>query len=309
MRKKISFFIVNGNGKPTRQISAPSIFFRVAMLLGACGLVFLVFAGYNYFQLNNKLAFKQDLERQVLNQRDVIANQREQIQHFAAQINVLKTKLLSINAFEQKIRVLANLEKTTDNDSFFGIGGSIPEDLAAQLPLEKKHNSLMRDMHAQVDKLNNAGEIQSQNFETLLKALDDQVNLLASTPAIRPLKGGWVSSDFGYRTSPFTGLREFHKGLDIASRAKSPIIATADGTVTFIGKKGFLGKVIIIDHGHGIVTRYGHIHKAMKKNGQKVKRGDIIALVGSTGRTTGPHLHYEVMLNGVKVNPLKYILN
>jgi murein DD-endopeptidase MepM/ murein hydrolase activator NlpD len=86
-------------------------------------------------------------------------------------------------------------------------------------------------------------------------------------------------------------------------------MATADGVVTFIGKKGFLGNTIIVDHGHGMVTRYGHCKKFLKKRGEKVKRWEPIALVGNTGRSTGPHVHYEVRLNGVPVNPYKYILN
>ena len=134
------------------------------------------------------------------------------------------------------------------------------------------------------------------------------MDLLASTPAIRPTKG-WKTSGFGYRVSPFTGLKEFHKGVDIATRKGTPIIASADGVVTFAGTKGMMGRVITIDHGHGMITRYGHLHKALKKRGDAVKRGEKIALVGSSGRSTGPHLHYEVLLNGLPVNPEKYILN
>jgi murein DD-endopeptidase MepM/ murein hydrolase activator NlpD len=100
-----------------------------------------------------------------------------------------------------------------------------------------------------------------------------------------------------------------HKGLDIAARKGTPILATADGIVTFAGKKGLLGKTIVIDHGHGMKTRYGHNHKLLKKRGDRVKRWEPIALMGSSGRSTGPHTHYEVHLNGVPVNPEKYILN
>ena len=109
--------------------------------------------------------------------------------------------------------------------------------------------------------------------------------------------------------SPFTGRREFHKGYDIATKKGSPVLATAAGVVTFVGRKGLLGNCIIINHGHGMVTRYAHIDKFLKKRGEKVKRWEPIALVGNTGRSTGPHVHYEVRLNGIPVNPFKYILN
>ncbi|MCD6224997.1 MAG: M23 family metallopeptidase [Deltaproteobacteria bacterium] len=164
-------------------------------------------------------------------------------------------------------------------------------------------------MHEQLEQFDHAAETQKKDFKTLFKKLEEQQNLLASTPAIRPIDKGWISSKFGYRVSPFTGRKEFHRGLDLATRQGDPIFATADGLVTFSGTKGLLGKTIVIDHGHGMVTRYGHIYKILKKRGDRVKRGDIIALVGSTGHSTGPHVHYEVRLNGISVNPEKFILN
>jgi murein DD-endopeptidase MepM/ murein hydrolase activator NlpD len=170
----------------------------------------------------------------------------------------------------------------------------------------------MRDMHEQIDELNRASIHQKGEFESLLKSLEDQQNLLASTPAIRPIsrrEKSWVTSSFGFRRSPFTGQREFHQGFDISTRKGTTILATAEGVVTFAGKKGLLGNTVIIDHGHGMVTRYGHCSKFLKKRGEKVKRWEPIALVGNTGRSTGPHVHYEVHLNGIPVNPYKYILN
>jgi murein DD-endopeptidase MepM/ murein hydrolase activator NlpD len=138
--------------------------------------------------------------------------------------------------------------------------------------------------------------------------LEEKRNLLASTPSILPTVG-IISSGFGYRISPFTGKREMHKALDIATSKGSPIVATADGIITFAGSKGLLGNTVLIDHGHGISTRYAHCYKILKKRGDIVKRGDIIARVGNTGRSTGPHLHYEVRINNIQVNPEKYILD
>jgi murein DD-endopeptidase MepM/ murein hydrolase activator NlpD len=163
-------------------------------------------------------------------------------------------------------------------------------------------------MHEQTRELTLASITQEKVFESLYEGLKSQRNLLSSTPSIRPTEG-WLSSGFGYRVSPFTGLREFHKGLDFAGRKGTKIIAPADGVVSFTGRNGSYGKMIKIDHGHGIITRYGHLQKALKKRGEAVKRGDVIALMGNTGHSTGPHLHYEVLLNGLPVNPKKYILN
>lgn len=308
MRNKISFLILNSTGSSVRHLNVHKTHLRiVGMGLAAC-LLLLTFVIYDYFDLKKILASKQQLEKDVVTQKDEIVSQRKQIQKFADEITSLKSNLVALNDFEKKIRIIANIEKPNDQDNLFGVGGSIPEDLDSRIPLTKKHNSLMREMHEQAEQLDLASINQQQGFESLFKYLEGQRNLLLSTPAIRPTKG-WVASKFGYRKSPFTGLREFHKGLDIANRIGTPIISSAGGVVSFVGVKGNFGKTIKIDHGHGMATLYAHMHKLLKKKGDTVKRGDTIALMGNSGRSTGPHLHYVVFLNGIPVNPVKYILN
>ena len=312
MRKKVSFVILGSSGAPAKQVCASksSIYLFVVVLIALfAGVGYIV---YDYYNLRDTTSHLKNREVYLSSQLEEIQIQRKQIQDFANEINSLKAKLVAINSFEKKIRIIANIEKTDDSNNIFGVGGSIPEDLDAQIPLKEKHNSLMRDMHEQIEQLSLASVNQQEELESLLKSLEDQQNLLASTPAIRPVSRNvtsWITSRFGYRKSPFTGRRELHKGYDIASRQGTPILATADGVVTFAGKKGLYGKFIVIDHGHGMITRYGHCQKLLKKRGDKVKRWDTIALMGSTGRSTGPHVHYEVHLNGIPVNPVKYIVN
>jgi murein DD-endopeptidase MepM/ murein hydrolase activator NlpD len=312
MRKKISFVILSNTGGPAKQVctSKTSIalfgFFLFAFLIGVGYIV------YDYHSLRQITSHLQSQELYFSNQLAEIQNQRRQIQEFATEINALKAKLIALNSFEKKIRIIANIEKSDESENIFGVGGSMPEDLDAEIPLKEKHSSLMRDMHEQIEELNRASTNQQDEFESLIKSLEDQQNLLASTPAIQPLAKdtkSWVTSRFGYRLSPFTGRREFHKGYDVSAKEGTLILATADGVVTFTGNKGLLGDILIIDHGHGFVTRYGHCQKFLKKVGQRVKRWEPIALVGNTGRSTGPHVHYEVQLNGLPVNPEKYILN
>lgn len=312
MRKKISFVVLSNSGAPAKQICASKITIRLASFFLVACLILTGYVIYDYFQLKKTTLHLKDREVHLTAELTEIQNQRRQIQEFASEINSLKGKLMALNNFETKIRIIANIEKTDDSNNIFGVGGSMPEDLDAGLPLMEKHNSLMRDMHEQIDVLNRASIHQQNEFESLLKSLEDQQNLLASTPAIRPVSRGeksWVTSSFGFRQSPFTGQREFHQGFDISAREGTPILATADGVVIFSGRKGLLGNTLIIDHGHGMVTRYGHCQKFLKKRGEKVKRWEPIALVGNTGRSTGPHVHYEVRLNGIPVNPTKYILN
>jgi len=305
MRKKTSFFILNNSGSPAKQISVPTSLLRV--FISACLIIFGIVM-YDYLKLKKTSSITGDNSTKITSQLGEIESQRKQIQQFAEEITSLKLKLVDLNNFENKIRIIANIEKKNQQENLFGVGGSIPEDILAQIPLSKKHNSLMREMHEQINQLDLAAANQNKGFESLFKYIKEQQNILASTPAIRPATG-WTTSRFGYRTSPFTGRREFHKGFDIANRKGTPIIATANGTVTFAGIKGSYGNMVVIDHGHGMATHYAHTDMMLVKCNDKVKRGDTIALIGNSGRSTGNHVHYEVHLNGIPINPEKYILN
>jgi murein DD-endopeptidase MepM/ murein hydrolase activator NlpD len=163
-------------------------------------------------------------------------------------------------------------------------------------------------MRQELDELYAAGDAERQVQIELAKFLKERRSILASTPSIWPVKG-WVTSGFGNRTSPFTGKKQFHAGIDISNKKGTPIVAPADGVVTFAGRRGSFGNMVMINHGHGLVTRYGHLSKFEVKVGQKVKRGQKIARVGNTGRSSGPHLHYEVLMSGVPTNPRYYILD
>ena len=308
MGEKLSCILISNSGSVVKQATVSRAFLSFLGLLLTCGLFYSGYIVYDYCQLRKTFVDAAALENRISGQQEIIVGQRKQIQKLAREINHFKKDLLALNNFEKKIRIIANLEKPAGNDSLFGVGGSIPEDLDAKVDLTEKHNGLLRDIHEQVDQLKLASTNQNEGLESLLTYLENQRNLLASTPAISPTQG-WVTSKFGYRLSPFTGKREFHKGLDIGARKKSPVVATADGVVSFAGIKGLLGRVVIVNHGHGVVTCYGHLNTALKKNGETVKRGETIALVGNTGRTTGSHVHYEVQLNGMPVDPMKYILD
>jgi murein DD-endopeptidase MepM/ murein hydrolase activator NlpD len=147
-----------------------------------------------------------------------------------------------------------------------------------------------------------------RDLTLLFERMASQRDLLSATPSVRPT-GGWVSSGFGYRRDPFTGRARLHKGMDFAANRGTPVFAPADGVVSFSGREGGYGNIVSIDHGYGLVTRFAHNSKLLVKTGQRVSRWDKIAESGSTGRSSGPHVHYEVRLNGVPVDPEKYILN
>jgi murein DD-endopeptidase MepM/ murein hydrolase activator NlpD len=162
-------------------------------------------------------------------------------------------------------------------------------------------------MTSRLDKLSAEATRQEQNLQELQSYFQDQRSMLASIPSIWPARG-WVTSDFGQRLDPYTADRVMHAGLDIAAEHGKEVVAPSDGTVVFAGLEGGYGNVLVLDHGYGIKTRYGHLAQILVKAGDRITRGQKVAIIGNTGRSTGPHLHYEVRVNGIAENPRKFIL-
>ncbi len=308
MKKKLTLLIFDATGTPVKQTTIPRMLLPMAFMFFMAGASALYLGISDYVRMKNEVKDVHRLRSSLQMQEELVVQHQSQIVAFSNKINSLNTKLAELDNFEQKIRIIANLEPNNDGSNIFGVGGSDPEDLVATTMLNQDYQELVRDMHVEINEIDLASHHQRNSFSSIFSQLEGKRNLLAATPSIRPIKG-WISSRFGYRESPFTGRREFHRGLDIATRAGSPIVAPADGLVTFSGRKGLMGNMITIEHGFGMVTRYGHLKKLLKKKGDRVKRGETIASVGNTGRSTGPHLHYEVRLNGVAVNPMNYFFN
>lgn len=308
MKHKLSFIVLGGSGSKIRQIHFSDRQAYALMFVVCLAAASLVYGAVAYISMRSEIHGKEKLERKLAHQNEEVVNQRRQIVKFAEEINALKERMVVLDQFEQQIRLLADIKQPGDTDGLFGVGGSAPEDLNPTMELHETPKHLVTDMHRQVKQLASASEKKENTLTRLIDHLEEQKNMMAHTPAIRPAQG-FIPSRFDYRQSPFTGRREFHKGIDIANRHGTPIVATGDGVISFSGENGALGQVVVIDHGYGVVTRYAHVQKTLKKRGERVRRGDKIALMGNTGRSTGPHLHYEVRLNGVPVNPEKYILN
>ncbi|MFO7714942.1 M23 family metallopeptidase [Desulfosarcina sp.] len=308
MNKKLTLLIFDAAGSPVRQTTVPRMFLPVTVLLCLTAALVICFCIFDYIRLKGEVQAVHTLRSKLRTQAEQVAQQQSQIVAFSNKINEISTELVNLQNFEHKIRIIANLETSDSGSSLFGVGGSDPEDLDPAMMMEKDYQDLVRDMHVEINEIDHAAHNQHDSFASIFSHLEGKRNLLAATPSVRPVKG-WISSHFGYRESPFTGRREFHRGLDIATHAGTPIISPADGIVTFAGSKGLMGNMITIEHGFGMVTRYGHTQKIVKKRGEQVKRGETIALVGNTGRSTGPHVHYEVRLNGVAVNPTNYFFN
>lgn len=308
MNKRIKIWFHWGTRSDIREITLPKRLLGSLFVISCGVLALLSWLGYDYCQLR-RVAFNTRAQNRLIeNQKQEIHSQRKQIQLFAKNIEQLKNQVAHLNKLEDQVRLIADIKKTGGASGLIGIGGIPENNLDPDLPLTTRHNNLMREMHRQVDQTGLAAKHQLLDFDQLIRQLEKKKNLLASTPSIRPVDG-YITSKFGYRTSPFTGKRTFHSGLDISNKSGTEIIATADGKVSYAARKMYFGNLVIIDHGYGRVTKYGHLKKILVKPGQRVKRGEVIALLGNTGQSTGPHVHYEVRISGTPVNPLKYILN
>jgi murein DD-endopeptidase MepM/ murein hydrolase activator NlpD len=307
--KKITIVVVPEGPRKIRQIKIPKFWiFSVLVVFLAAGLSVA-------WVVRDYLSIRRDLPRlSSLQEENTL--QKQQITSLSGKMEAINQKMTELKEFDRKVRAMVSMdpskgsayEHAGEQQQFIGIGGSDSSLGGGNSPSERGHKKLVRMMYRSLDNLDNDISVQKDEKAELLRLLDRQKSILSSTPSVWPARG-WVSSAFGYRLSPFTTEKELHRGLDICSRKGSPVTAPADGVVSYVEWDPGYGKTVIINHGYGLNTVYAHLDKVHVKKGQAVRRHQEIAQVGETGRTTGAHLHYEVHLNGVPVNPLRYILN
>ncbi len=300
-KRYLTILVLSNDSSKTKKLKIPVGLYK--FLRNSLILVLILFGYicYDYADMRVK-----SLELKEVRKENIA--QKIELDAFSHKIGEVENQLAKLREFDQKIRIIANIEAPEeDGQKSMGMGGTSLEEVSV-LTAEDKRKRLIEDMHSDLSFLKSEADEQEKRFSDLKTHLNEKASVLASTPSIWPVRG-WLSSGFGKRKSPFTGLTQKHSGLDIANRTGTAIMAPADGTVVFVGRKSALGKTIIIKHGYGLKTTYGHLNKYNVKRGARVKRGQKIAEMGNTGRSTGPHLHYDVALNGVSVNPMKYILN
>ena len=209
----------------------------------------------------------------------------------------LQAKVLQLQNMVTKLGVMAGLEHSLPDAGTAGVGGATG--MESQAPV------LAPRALAAIDESLTTLTQRSAQLEEFFR---DQTMVLASTPSIWPVRG-YLSAGFGNRIDPFTGQKDFHAGIDISTPIGTRVFAPADGVVLSTTIQGGYGNALIIDHGYGVVTRYGHLDAYAVHPGQRVRRGDLIAFVGNTGRSTGPHLHYEVWVRDQAQNPIHFILD
>lgn len=224
---------------------------------------------------------------------------RERLDDLESQVDDIEKK-------DQALRTYADLPPIDTDVRKVGVGGGRQNrrsKLEELLPdVEVKISRLETDL----DQLARRVKLEKESFETIYDAVRKNSEKLLSIPSLRPVRGGYINTGFGYRRDPFTNERRFHYGQDISAPRGTPVYAAADGKVEYASYKGSYGKSIKINHDHGYQTIYAHLNRLNVRIGQTVKRGDLIGEVGSTGRSTAPHLHYEVHYYGTPQNPKNY---
>lgn len=248
--------------------------------------------------LTAKLQAELDAERTKI--RDAKRNAEENMNALAMRLGQMQAHVIRLDALGQRLTKMAKLDSGEfDFDNPPGQGGPASSN-AGQSIDPPDFMKALNELSAQLDDRTR----QLSVLESMLMNRNLQAEVM---PAGRPIKQGWLSSYYGMRTDPFTGKRMFHSGIDFAGKKGSDIMAVASGVVVWAGKRSGYGNLVEINHGNGYHTRYGHNSKILVKVGQTVKKGQVIALMGSTGRSTGPHCHFEVRYHGRAVNPKKYV--
>jgi len=231
----------------------------------------------------------------------------------ASQLDAVMKQVESLKKDEATIRGFLGLEKISAAESFAGQGGIPNVDISSIAPEDAL--SIDEDLQGSVPPAMGEAEKEAafvaSQYRRIAEYMRDQRSSWEHNPSIMPVQAEkyWISSGFGWRTNPFTGERDFHNGIDIAGAPQTPIIAPAKGKVIKVGEDKYLGRFVQLDHSKGVVTYYGHLASFNVKEGDVVKRGDVIAYMGNSGLSTGHHVHYIVKVNGKAVNPRRYMLN
>lgn len=332
--KEITFLVVVDPAKATKKIVISTKWIQIFSIILVFTSIALIALGLDYMSM-----LFEAFENKKLSIENI--QLKKQFQIVETKLSALESSLERVKTFSTKLKLITNVDDEHRNLKLSIGTDPKPGQAATEAKQPIEQRPPLSEMASEEEQLidapvptvaENKGELaietprdyatlairidqavkttqlREQGVLDLWEILSERQSLLNSTPSIRPTKG-WLTSKFGYRISPINGKPAMHFGLDLAATSGSPVYAPADGVVTYASFDESYGKLITIDHGYGVMTRFGHNSQLYVQVGQKVSRWDVIAAVGSTGRSTGPHLHYEVRINNIPVDPINYLLD
>ncbi|MCK4607826.1 MAG: M23 family metallopeptidase [candidate division Zixibacteria bacterium] len=295
--KKLTFMLIPNARGILKQISIPVFALYIS---GAAAVVLLLVSLFFSAQFFSDRVASHELER-LRTENEALTEKFEQMRWTLSEVESRYDELIEKEVY---VRTVFDLPAIDEQERRLGIGGPVSPAVAVMSDARK----VAYTTEVELDRLLRLSRFELEKYGEVETALLDLKDRLDHTPSIWPAKG-WQSRGYGMKFDPFTGYKRMHRGIDIANRRGTQIIAAADGKVVRASSTGGLGKMVVINHGYGLESRYAHLSQYKVKVGQRVKRGEVVGLMGSTGYSTGPHLHYEVRRNGKAVNPIKYILN
>ena len=232
---------------------------------------------------------------------------RAQLEGLTGRLQSLEDQLLALNSRDNELRLTVNLSPIDKDVRQVGVGG---KDERVDFGVDPTVNALLQSLSSMVGRAERELELQAQSYKEVVAAYESNQDKFARIPAIKPMRGYYDVNSFGMRLHPVLRIMKPHEGLDIAADVGNAVYATGDGVIQFSGRTGGgYGIAVEVKHGYGYTSFYAHLSKVLVREGQRVKRGDLLALSGRTGLVSGPHLHYEVRLNGMRQNPIDYFFD
>ncbi|GBD89090.1 murein DD-endopeptidase MepM [bacterium BMS3Abin03] len=272
--------------------------FLLYLLIFAFSLTILTFGGF--ILITNFTNSGSDLTS-LQNENKILKNKLTEL---TGKYKNLMVDIGNLEDISENLRLAVNLQPISDDEKVLGIGGGSFDN---SMDFIKSSSGLnLKDDLKVIDQVIRKFEFEKKQYNEISFKLNENKDLFESIPAMIPTKGEYESSSFGMRYHPILKVRKRHLGIDIVTNIGTPVYAPGKGKVVFVGRRGGYGLEMEIDHGYGYKTRYAHLSKVLVKKGQTVKRGDLVAKTGNSGLSTGPHLHYEVSHNGVKLNPARF---
>ncbi len=257
----------------------------------------LGFFGFDMFGLKEMCATSVANENAVL--RAQLSSLDGQLTQFRQSMNLLKTS-------DDRLRIAVNMKPIPNDIRKVAVGGV---EINRNYGVSPSANRLIADVKEELQVLDREAALQKKSYADILKGYQENQLLFQHIPAIDPIRDGIETSPFGMRMHPILHIMLMHEGIDIACEVGTHVHATGDGVVVYVGRRGGYGNAVEIDNGFGYTTLFGHLERPLVHDGEKVKRGQVIALSGDTGLSTGPHVHYEVRKNGLPVDPSQYFFN
>lgn len=308
MKENFTFIVVPHNGKSTKQLklNKPAIYFTLALFTAF--FIFFIASTFYLFTTNTALSQNITQKSDKINRlNDIVKRQHTEIDELKNTSSIVINKLSHLYDLESKVRTMVglssdeNVEKPVASRSL-----NIFSETLSTLNSENFNDVSSLVDSESVDAITDLISSQTENYGSLIKDVEKQLKFLESKPDLWPVRGK-ISSPFGYRKHPISKRRHFHKGIDISNNSGTNIVSSGSGIVTFSGWNGGYGRVIIVSHGYGYKSVYAHNKNNLVKVGDRVTKGQVIAKLGNTGRSTGPHLHFEIRFNGQHINPINVL--